>query len=69
MTKQEKDKILLSDAEKAIVEKLNHSIYTVNFLEDWINRKDDVFTNAPAALQSCTAYGFYQAIKAMANHA
>lgn len=62
-------RILLSDEEKAIVERLGHGLYTVDFLEEWINRKDNVFCNAPAALQACSAYGFYQAVKAMAQNA
>ena len=61
-------RILLTDEEKAIVERLGHNLYTVDFLEEWINRKDNVYTNAPAALQACTAHGFYQAIKAMAQN-
>lgn len=61
-------RILLTDEEKAIVERLGHNLYTVDFLEEWINRNDNVYANAPAALQECTAYGFYQAIKAMAQN-
>ena len=53
--------------EKEVVRKLNHSLYTVEFLEEWINRNDNVFVNAPAALQTMGAKGFYEAVKAIAN--
>lgn len=59
--------ITLTDAEKAIVEKLNCGCYTVEYLEHWINRNDLVEINAPAALVSMSAKGFYGAIKAMAR--
>ncbi len=62
------NKITLTDNEKAIVIRLNHPFYTIDFLEEWVNRNDDVYVNAPAALQACTACGFYQAIKAMAQN-
>ncbi|MBO5094930.1 MAG: hypothetical protein J6C33_11335 [Lachnospiraceae bacterium] len=57
----------MTDREKEIVRKLNHSLYTVEFLEEWIARNDNVFVNAPAALQAMGAKGFYEAVKAMAE--
>lgn len=57
----------MTDKEKEVVRKINHSLYTVEFLEEWINRNDNVFENAPAALQAMGANGFYEAIKAIAN--
>lgn len=51
---------------KEIVEELAHPIYTVEFLECWIERNDNVFINAPAALQAMGAKGYYQAAKQMA---
>ena len=59
--------ISLTADEKELVIRLNHPFYTIDFLDEWINRHDDVYVNAPAALQACTACGFYQAIKAMAK--
>lgn len=61
------EKKKLTEAEKEIVKKLAHSLYTVDFLEEWINRNDNVFVNAPSALQACSAKGFYEAVQLMAK--
>jgi hypothetical protein len=61
--KQEKQ--YLSGAEQTIIHGLGHPLYTVEFIQEWINRNDSVFTNAPAALQAVMAKGFYEAVKAM----
>lgn len=58
----------MTEKEKSIVKELNHSLYTVEFLEEWINRNDNVFTNAPAALQAMGAKGYYEAVKRMAEN-
>jgi len=58
----------VTEREKDIVRELNHSLYTVEFLEEWINRNDDVFVNAPAALQAMGAKGYYEAVKKMAEN-
>lgn len=55
----------IEEKEKEIITKLNHPLYTVEFLQEWINRNDNVFTNAPAALQACCAKGFYEAVKCL----
>ena len=57
----------MTDREKEIVKQLAHPLYTVNFLEKWINRNDSVFANAPSALQACQAKGFYEAVKILAT--
>lgn len=57
----------MTDNEKRIVMGLNHPLYTVEFLEEWINRDDNVFVNAPAALQAMGAAGFYEAVKQIAK--
>ena len=44
--------IEISDKQKEIIRKLDHKLYTVEFLEEWLNRKENVFVNAPAALQA-----------------
>lgn len=54
--------------EREIVERLNHPVYTTDFLEEWIHRKDNVFINAPAALQAMGAKGFYEAVKQTAKN-
>ena len=58
----------MTDREKEIVKGLNHSLYTVEYLEEWINRNDNVFVNAPAALQAMGAKGYYEAVKRMAEN-
>lgn len=60
------DKITLTEEERKIVTELNHSLYTIEFIEEWINRDYNVFTNALGALQSMGAKGFYDAVKHMA---
>lgn len=56
----------MTNKEREIIRNLNHPLYTVEFLEEWINRKDNVLTNTPAALQAAKACGFYEAVKRMA---
>lgn len=55
--------IEISDKQKQIIRKLDHKLYTVEFLEEWLNRNDSVFVNAPAALQAMGADGFFAAVK------
>lgn len=56
----------MTDKEKEIVKRLAHPLYTVEYLEEWINRNDNVFVNAPAALQATGAKEYYEAVKRMA---
>lgn len=58
---------VLTPEERQIVTALSHPTYTAEYLEEWINRDDNVFINAPAALIAMGASGFYQAVKSMAN--
>jgi hypothetical protein len=55
--------IEISDKQKEIIRKLDHKLYTVEFLEEWLNRKENVFVNAPAALQAMGADGFFAAVE------
>lgn len=57
----------MTEKEKEVIRKINHSLYTVEFLEEWINRNDNVLVNAPAALQAMGANGFYEAVKVIAK--
>lgn len=59
------NKIKLSDKEKALIDKLEHDTYTSEYIEHWVNRNDNVFINAPAALSAIGAKGYYAAIRAM----
>ena len=57
----------LNDVEKAIIERLGHNLYTPDFIESWINREaENVFANAPAALQQMGANGYLEAVKMVA---
>ncbi len=56
----------MTDKEKGIVKSLNHSLYTVEYLEEWVNRNENIFVNAPAALRAMSAKGYYEAVKRMA---
>jgi len=57
------DLIIITDEEKEVIRELRHGLYTVDFLEEWINRKDNVEANCIAALQAMGAKGYFQAIK------
>lgn len=57
--------ITINDREKQVIEKLNHPLYTVKFLQQWINRNDNPMINALAALQAMGAKGYYEAVKTM----
>lgn len=57
-------KRILTDREKMIIRGLNRAPYTVEFIESWINRRDTVDVNAPAALQCMAVHGFMDAVRA-----
>lgn len=57
----------MTDQEKIIVNELGDPTYTVDFLEEWINRNDNVMVNAVAALQAMGAKGYYKAVQRMAK--
>lgn len=59
------EKITLTDNQKAIVTRLGDTVYTPEYLEEWLNRNDSVYINAPAALSSMGANGFYKAVLAI----
>jgi hypothetical protein len=56
--KRMKGKRRLSGAEQTIIRGLRHPLYTVDFIQEWINRDDIVFLNAPAALRAVAAKVF-----------
>lgn len=57
----------MTEQERQIVRELGHSLYTVEYLETWINRNDNVMCNAVAALTAMGAKGYYDAVKMMAK--
>lgn len=57
------EKIQLTLEEKKIVQELNDPLYTVEYLEEWINRNDNVAINAVAALSAMGAKGYYKAVQ------
>ncbi len=58
---------MFSSMEIEIIEELNHPLYTVEFLKEWVGRNDNVVANAPAALQAIGANGYYEAIRRIAE--
>lgn len=61
------NKVMLSEQEKNIIEMLGNKLYTVEFIEHWINRNDNVTVNAPSALQAMGAKGYYIAVQQIAS--
>lgn len=59
--------ITLTEEQKEVIQKLNHPIYTVEYLQEWVNRDDNVLVNAPAALQAVAASGYLAAVDAILN--
>ena len=59
-------KIRLTEEEKSIIRTLGHSRLTEEYLSHWLNRHDYVQINAPAALTSMEARGFYEAVLCIA---
>ena len=57
------NKIILSKKQKSIIKKLNDPTYTISYIEEFINRKDTVFNNAPVALIIMGCHGFLDAVK------
>ena len=55
--------IKLTQSQKDLIDKLNHPIYTVDYIEEWVNRNDPININAPAALAAMGAKGFFDAVK------
>ena len=58
-------KIQITKKQEIIIKELNDPLYTVDFLKEWVNRNDNVFANAPAALQAMGANGFFAAVRAI----
>lgn len=57
----------MSEKEKEIVTEFCHPIFTVEYLEKWINRNDSVCLSPVSALQIAEAKGFYEAVKLLAR--
>ena len=58
-------KIQITKKQETIIKELNDPLYTVDFLKEWVNRNDNVFANAPAALHAMGANGFFAAVRAI----
>lgn len=59
--------IKLTELEKQIISELDHPLYTVEFIEDCINRKPDVLINSVFALLVMRVQGYYIAVHRMAE--
>lgn len=57
----------MNELERKIVTTLKDPLYTIEFLESWIDRDDNVLINAPAALQAVGAKSYYKAIQQIAR--
>lgn len=55
----------MTERERDIVMRLGHPVYTVKYLEEWLNREDNVVVNPVAALSIMGAKGFYAAVQAI----
>lgn len=57
----------LTDKEKDIIRILDDPLYTVEFCEEWLSGEpENVFANAPAALQQSMVEGFVRAVELFA---
>lgn len=59
------ERITLTENQKAIITRLGDGTYTPEFVEEWVNRNDNVYINATAALSAMGASGFYKAVLAV----
>ncbi len=57
----------MNELERKIVTVLKDPLYTIEFLENWTDRDDNVLINAPAALQAVGAKSYYRAIQQIAR--
>ncbi len=57
-----KNKRKLTEDEKRVIENLGDSLYTVEYVEDWLNFNEDVFTNTVGALNCASVKGFLVAV-------
>lgn len=55
----------LNATQRKIIEAIGSDLYTVKFCEEWKERRDNVFSNAPAALQGMAVSGFLAAVYAI----
>ena len=55
----------LTPRQRELIERLNHPVFTPDYIESWIGRNDDVSVNAPAALSAIEAKGFFAAIRCL----
>lgn len=55
----------MTERERDIVMRLGHPVYTVDYLEEWLNREDNVIINPVVALSIMGAQGFYAAVQAI----
>ena len=58
-------KITITEKQEALIIGLNDPLYTVEFLKEWVNRNDNVFINAPAALHAMAESGLFPAVGAI----
>lgn len=57
--------IKLTEIEKQIINELDHPVYTVEFIEKWINREPII--NVVSSLTIMGVHGYYEAVHRMAE--
>lgn len=58
----------ITDIEKRIIQELRDPLYSVEFVNDWLSRPtENVFVNAPAALQQAMVEGFMVAVRKLSE--
>ena len=63
-----KNKVIkLTEREKQLINELDHPLYTVDFIQTWINWADNVMAHPVFALQSMRTKGYYEAVHQMAE--
>lgn len=58
----ENKKPALTPRQEAIINRLNHSVYTAKYISEWLGREDNIAVNAPAALIEAGVHAYYEAV-------
>lgn len=64
----ERKKIEITEVEKDMINRLAHPLYTVGFLEEWLNRDEDVREGTMGALPAMSAKGYYEGVRWMVKY-
>ena len=59
----------LNERQLRIVRKMNHPLFTVEYIEDWINRNPDWFVGLGPRMFHTRVMGFMDAVRCMERNA